>query len=365
MIYCAPFQEHVFQVIKMSDLESRTYSQLLRIAGRSGISGRHRMKKKELISALEKHRKRRTAPGSRAATPDQKPDLKELPDKYGKTRLILMEIDPYQVHAFWEVTVVDGQKADARLGRKDPAVAWVLRFYETAGCDAAESTMQTGFDVPVDLAPGNWYVRLPASDRNYCAELGPISKGGRFSAACRSNIIHIPRRAESAHYEPRWAKAGSEPGALESVPEPLYFETGSLGASTEVVFEIPGTGGICAEGDFEVRVNSMENPELETPAGTFGPGISSVLLASTGPGASLKLSMEKGGDASGIDLIGNSGRSGHSFKTKSSARMSRKTEVIIRGKTLPGQTLCVNGHWVPVNPDGTFYSRQLLPIRSD
>src|SRR5213592_4626191 len=39
------------------------------------------------------------------ATPLPEQELERLPSSYGKTRLVMLAIDSYTVHAFWEVTL--------------------------------------------------------------------------------------------------------------------------------------------------------------------------------------------------------------------------------------------------------------------
>jgi hypothetical protein len=72
----------------------------------------------------------------------------------------------------------------------------------------------------VDLAPGNWYVSLPAVGKPYRAELGPISGSGRFHPACRSNAVNLPRLEVSPRFQPRWLEVGDDFKYIQRVPEP-------------------------------------------------------------------------------------------------------------------------------------------------
>ena len=63
----------------------------------------------------------------------------KLPEAYGKTRLVLLPVDPYLIHAYWEVAPEQLKEA-------------TLRFYRSKPLDY--------FDVPVDLQSRKSYVRL-------------------------------------------------------------------------------------------------------------------------------------------------------------------------------------------------------------
>jgi hypothetical protein len=87
-----------------------------------------------------------------------------------------MVIDPYLVHAYWDVNPAHYRSA----------VHAVLRVYDTT-CETSSY-----FDVPVSLPARNWYVQLWTPERAYFAELGLVAEGG-FTALARSNTIQTPR----------------------------------------------------------------------------------------------------------------------------------------------------------------------------
>jgi hypothetical protein len=352
-------------VTKKSDLESRTYSQLRRLATQIGIKGRQRMKQAELVAALSARRKPRRSRTPHVAAQPPIQQLTELPAHYGYTRLIMMEIDPYQVHAFWEVTERDQEEAVARLGADNDVIHWVLRFYDVTRSNAQETTFKSCMDVQVDLVPGNWYVNPPAHDRSYYAELGPLSADGRFEAICRSNIVHIPRAKPSAIYEPQWLRVDSDLAPLDPVPEPSYENAGTPGPSTELTIKIIDNAGQ-RSGALSLRLpSSGESPDL--PGLFEGPLQlpSADLWAAAGLGESWQPQPEFSSGPGGSDAIGLSGRSGAGLEQTPRVKSQQGIEVIISGQTLPGQTLCVNGFWVRANPDGTFHTHWLLPTRSE
>ncbi len=107
----------------------------------------------------------------------------ELPDRYGRTELVLMVVDPSLLFAYWEVTSEGLREAQVALG-------------------AAHHT----FDIDIGLEGRNWYVHLWTAEKSYCADLGFVARTGRFHAITRSNIVHTPRAGVSARDEERWMR---------------------------------------------------------------------------------------------------------------------------------------------------------------
>jgi hypothetical protein len=191
--------------------------------------------------------------------------MTELPSSYGQTRLVLMEVDPHLVHAYWEVTPADRKAAAKRLRAENNPVPWVLRFYEIAASESGGRRLRGHFDVPVDLAPGNWYVSLPAAGKSYCAELGPISGSSRFHAACRSNAVNLPRPEVSPRFQPRWLEVGDDFKYIQRVPEPQLEPSARSGSSAG-----PAMKGVRADlswslDELEIQAGLDEPPERTAP----------------------------------------------------------------------------------------------------
>lgn len=162
------------------ELRSLTRKQLVALAMKAGIPRRSRLAKNQLIAAL--------------AARAEPQELTDLPMSYGRTRLTLMEIEPYWIYAYWEVTSQDSRAVSDRMGKVDPGTEWVLRFYDiTGGSRPAGAAPHVFFDVSVDLRVGNWYINLWSGDKSYFAEAGLRSAAGRFVPVCRSNVVCVPR----------------------------------------------------------------------------------------------------------------------------------------------------------------------------
>lgn len=100
-----------------------------------------------------------------------------MPEYQGPARVTLLVIDPYLVHAYWELdpkTLPDALHA-------------VLRIHDTT------REASSYFDLPVSLPAKNWYVHLWTPGRSYYAELGLGEEGGGFTLLARSNVVQTPR----------------------------------------------------------------------------------------------------------------------------------------------------------------------------
>jgi len=196
---------------KSVDVQGLRRKQLLALAKKAGIRRYRRLSKIRLATALS------SLP---QAQPVVVPDRADLPASYGRTRLVLMEIEPFWVHAYWEVTPDDQTRAARQTGTIGPAGQWVLRFYDLGCSDASDPSCHGFFELPVDLNAGSWYINLWEGNKSYCAVLGAVAPSAAFIPVCRSNVIMVPPSAPPAGGEIRWLKVQGCFEQVEAVREP-------------------------------------------------------------------------------------------------------------------------------------------------
>jgi len=120
----------------------------------------------------------------------------EFPAGYDDNRIVLMVRDPHWLYAYWEVSARRREEIKQQLGESVFSRARIfLRVY-----DAASSKHH---DIEVGGAR-NWYVRVPAPNRTYFAEIGFLTEDGRFIAACRSNSVTTPLDGMSDVIDEQW-----------------------------------------------------------------------------------------------------------------------------------------------------------------
>jgi len=226
-----------------------------------------------------------------------------LPSSYGRTKVVVLPIDPFHVHAYWEVTEKDRLLAMKRL---DPMgahrLSWVLRFHDVSS-DTTRARDEH-FDVFVDRAARNWYIELWSPGRRYWVELG-TAFGARFSPVSRSREVELPR-AEPTPVEPKPVQANSAPRARRaagiaslsssevfevsaappspplsaqtpvpapggpSASHPFHGEPRRAGPDPERLFSREALGGVSPTGATEPS-RSLEVGEPPAPEGSVGP----------------------------------------------------------------------------------------------
>lgn len=137
--------------------------------------------------------------GTPKSTSARRPKKKSVPDSpkidikdpKGETKLVLLPVEPYLIHVFWEVTDTDLDQAKQQLGDKDQ-VSSFLRFYDVTNVSADKKDAHSTFDVQIDLRLKSWYVNLWSAGRSYFAELGFKTDTDHFYPIMRSDIVDVP-----------------------------------------------------------------------------------------------------------------------------------------------------------------------------
>jgi len=115
----------------------------------------------------------------------------DLHDSYGETRVVLLPVEPYMVHVYWEVSSETLEKAKDGLGG-DRRSRTALRFYDVTNILFDGTNARSFFDVYVELESRSWYVHLWSPDKSYFVELGLKTEDGRFCPLVRSNVANTP-----------------------------------------------------------------------------------------------------------------------------------------------------------------------------
>ena len=129
---------------------------------------------------------------------------KELPQGYGKDRIVAMVRDPYWVHAYWEVTRQAVQRAEAALGQEWYGARPILRVLDVTSNDMTNSAESIVTDITIHGGVSNWYLNV-ANPRSYRIDIGYLSKSGTFYVLARSNIVTTPRAGVSDVIDENWS----------------------------------------------------------------------------------------------------------------------------------------------------------------
>jgi hypothetical protein len=116
----------------------------------------------------------------------------DLPDSYGETRAVLMAIEPYLLHVYWEVTSDELEKAKHWFDDDHAQCQTILRFYDVTNAIVDNEKTHSFFDMDIDLYSSSRYVHLWSPDKSYFVELGFKAADGRFFPLVRSNVAKTP-----------------------------------------------------------------------------------------------------------------------------------------------------------------------------
>ncbi len=135
-----------------------------------------------------------------------------LPEAYGETRVVLLPVHPYLIHAYWELTPDDLEWLKRQLGEGHETAEPVLRFYDITCIELDGIHAHSYFDVEIDLRRNNWKVHLWSPEKSYIAELGFKRADGEYWAITRSNVVDTPRAWPSTRAGATYMRVGEEIG---------------------------------------------------------------------------------------------------------------------------------------------------------
>ena len=248
-----------------------------------------------------------------------------LPLDYGDTKITILPRDPICIFAYWSISGEFLDKLKKQYGEDNFVNSkLVVRVYDTTDINFDGSNANRYFDVFVTPESSSWYINVGEFNRCWCADIGYLTKDGKFIYIARSNKIDMPRYGVSNVTDEQWAL---------------------LQVEFEKLLRISGVNKI---------------------------GMSSFDIA--------KLMRERWEEIVSISLPSSHSHAGSSsFKTHPSYEGNEQitqdksksfwlradTEIVINGATEPDATLTLKGMPVKLSADGSFSVRFYLPNGED
>ncbi|MEK6646295.1 MAG: DUF4912 domain-containing protein [Candidatus Firestonebacteria bacterium] len=230
----------------------------------------------------------------------------ELPNEYNETRIMIIPRDPYCIFAYWEIPQWKTDEAKRQLGEERYQNSkYILRTYDVTDINFTGSNAHRVFDIVLTGLINNWYIDVGIADRNYCVDIGILTKDGYFYLLARSNVVRTPRAGISDVVDEEWA---------------LSFE--------------------------ELEKISELGDEFKSSIG------SEMLLRKLGK--QLQFDISSGGVSSIYSFSGVQAQKQDFF-------LEVNTELILYGKTIPDAQVTIQSKKIKLNPDGTFSMRFILP----
>lgn len=351
-------------------LQEMTLRQLRKVASEYAISRYSRMRKAQLLAAIED--KQRTKAQGQTTTLEAQEEveaakfelgqedrtggtlasvdegLNDLPDGYGTSRIVLMPRDPQWSYAYWDVSNEHKEEM-----RKQGGQQLALRLYDVTDINLEFQSPHSIQEYPCDELAREWYLPIPVSDRDYVVDIGYRCADGRWLVLARSAPVHVPPVYPSDWIEDQFITVDWEEDLRGKTFVELVPPSKKAAAGESPIYDkIFGM----AQGAEAQRVAGSLFGSMQHVPGSMAPSesISSYVFPS-GVGMWAVPSMSGVGmNMSGV------GMSGVGFSASAPPIRPRQfwlvadAELIVYGATEPDATVTIGGRPIKLNPDGTF-----------
>ena len=360
-------------------LEEMTLRQLRKVASECSISRYSRMRKSQLLAAIEQVQRPKSVILSQpleaqetveaakfelgtedrlgASISDVDEGLADLPAGYGESRIVLMPRDPQWAYTYWDIPN-DRKEEMRRQGGQQLA----LRIYDVTDISLESQSPHSIQEYPSDELAREWYLPIPVSDRDYVVDIGYRCADGRWLVLARSTPVHVPPVYPSDWIEDQFITVKFEEELrgktfLELVP-PTKRVAAKAAISTDTSNPIYEEIFGMAQAAEAQRVDGSLFGSMQHVAGSIQQvsiheqAISSYVFPS-GVGMWAVPTM------SGLTMSG-VGMSGVGFSASMPSIRPRQfwlvadAELIVYGATEPDAAVTIGGRPIKLNPDGTF-----------
>lgn len=223
-----------------------------------------------------------------------------------RDRLVVMVRGPFWLHATWDLTPAGVQRAQAALGQDWHSAKPVLRLIQLSSSGSSTSSERVARDIPIHGGVKNWFIDVNKPPQTYRVEIGYLSERGKFFCLARSNTVTTPLAQNGDSLDTHW---------------------GDIALDVEKIYAL--SGGSEASSDLQELFEEKTQRPLSN-------------LAANGHAA---LS---------IDGI---------LAPYKNFKLEIDAEIVLRGSSLVGSTVNVQGEPIKVHSDGSFSVRMDFPNR--
>ena len=344
-------------------LEEMTLRQLRKVASELGISRYSRMRKAQLLAAVQKAQREKLSrsqslnqeeqqveaakfelgqedrTGGPLASVDE--DLGELPGGYGESRIVLLPRDPQWAYSYWDIPNEHKEELRRQGGQQ-----LAVRLYDATDINLEYQAPHNVQEYLCDELAREWYLPVPVSDRDYVVEIGYRCADGRWLGLARSAPVRVPPVYPSDWVEENFITVGWEQDlrgktVYQLVPPSKKVAAAKTSPIYEEIFDMAQSAE--AQRLAGSVFGSMQHVAGSVPASLYGQqAISSYVFPS------------------GIGMWSGVGMSGVGFSASVPAVRPRKfwlvadAELIVYGATEPDATVTIGGREIQLEPDGTF-----------
>ena len=351
-------------------LDEMTLRELRRVASEFEVSRYSRMRKTELIDAIQTAQSRKAPvaptpvttvdgqteveaakfaaptapiPAEELASVDE--GLPDLPAGYGESRIVLMPRDPQWAYAYWDIPSEHKEEL-----RRQGGARLALRFYDVTDINLNYQAPHSLQQYECDEMAREWYLPIPVSDRDYAIEIGYLCNDGRWLVLAQSAPVRIPPVYPSDWIEDHFMTVGWDQDLRGKTIMTLTHPSKRVGADSNEIYE--EIFGMAQSAEAQRVAGSLFGSMQHIPGSvvsSFAVPVSSYVFPSgMGMWGGELLTM------SGLNM------SGVGFSASAPPIRPRKfwlvadAELIVYGATEPDATVTIGGKPIKLNPDGTF-----------
>jgi hypothetical protein len=354
-------------------LEEMTLRQLRRVASEYAICRYSRMRKSQLLAAIQQVQRTKVSvissrtleaqeaveaakfelgqedrTGGSFADVDE--GLADLPSGYGESRIVLMPRDPQWAYTYWDIP--NEHKEDLR---RQGGQQLALRIYDVTEINLEYQSPHSIQEYPCDELAREWYLPLPVSDRDYVVDIGYRCADGRWLVLARSAPVHVPPVYPSDWIEDYFVTVNFDEDlrgktVLELVPPAKRMAATAASGSTygnaiydEIFGMAQGAEAQRVAGSLYGSMQAVPFAEQSISSYVFPSGVGMWAVPTV----------------SGLTMSG-AGMSGVGFSASAVPIRPRQfwliadAELIVYGATEPDATVTIGGQPIKLNPDGTF-----------
>lgn len=290
--------------------------------------------------------------------------LGDLPGGYGESKIVLLPRDPQWAYAYWDISHEQKESLRFQGGQQ-----LALRLYDVTDIDINYEGPHNIQEYLCDELAREWYLPIPVSDRDYLIDIGYRCSDGRWLVLARSAPVRIPPVYPSDWVEDvfiavNWEDDLRGKTAYELTP-PAKKAAMAAQAVAQDVHGVQGNPiydeifGMAKGAEAQRVAGSLYGSMQQAPSSLIPENVLSSFVFPSGIG------MWAVPTASGAGL-GYAGGSGVGMLTSGSGAglgieaQPRKfwlvadAELIVYGATEPDATVTIGGRPIKLNPDGTF-----------
>jgi uncharacterized protein len=364
-------------------LEEMTLRQLRRVASRCGVSRYSRMRKDQLLAAIQQIQQQDLAASMTASHSSDPLSLQEqveatkfaastatlydpslviadealgeLPEGYGQSRVVLMPRDPQWAYAYWDIPNENKATMRSQGGQQ-----LALRLYDATDIDINSQVPHSVQEYPCDEMAREWYLPVPVSDRDYIVEIGYRTFDGRWLLLARAAAVRIPPTYPSDWVDDHFVTVDWDSdlkgATVAELKQPSRTIVTYKKTSDTIYDQIFGM----AQGSESLRVAGSLYGSMQHAAGAVHEQSLSSYVFPSGVGL---WALPTASGISGLTASGISGltASGMGMFSASAAPVRPRqfwlvadAELIVYGATEPDATVTIGGQPIELNSDGTF-----------